>query len=144
MPDSVEATVSFRYETLADGIATREKIEHIILEPCFSNDELGISDSAVLHLDTFIPPMERTDESQNLVDIVLDEAKALDLPVVPIARGGGSDANHVSGSGVPSICGMGAPAHGIHTNEERIYLPMLFKRVGLLARTCHRVLTEQP
>jgi glutamate carboxypeptidase len=139
-----EATVSFRYETLADGIAMREKIEEIILEPTTRNDEQGVSDSAVYHVDTFIPPMERTDDSQKLVDIVLEEAKTLEQPVVAIARGGGSDANHVSGSGTPSICGMGAPAHGIHTNDEKIYLPMLFERVGLLARTCYRVLNEQP
>ncbi len=144
VPGEVEATVSFRYETLADGVATREKIEQIILEPTTRNLELGISDSAVYHVDTFIPPMERTEASQKLVDIVLEEAKALEQPVVAIARGGGSDANHVSGSGTPSICGMGAPAHGIHTDEEMIHLPMLFERVGLLARTCVRVLKETP
>jgi glutamate carboxypeptidase len=144
VPESVEATVSFRYETLADGLNTRARIEEIILEPILSNVDLGISDSAVYHEDTFIPPMERTDDSQKLVDIVMEEAKALGHPVVPIARGGGSDANHVSGSGVPSICGMGAPAQGIHTNDEKIYLPMLFERVGLLARTCYRILKEQP
>jgi len=70
--ESAEATVSFRYETLADGLALREKIESIILEPCTRNEELGISDSAVYHLDTFIPPMERTDDSQKLVDIVVE------------------------------------------------------------------------
>ncbi len=139
----VEATVSFRYETLADGVTTREKIEQIILEPTTHNEELGISDSAVYHVDTFIPPMERTDDSQKLVDIVLEEAKALEMPVVAIARGGGSDANHVSGSGTPSICGMGAPAQGIHTNDEKIYLPMLYERVGLLARACTRILKEE-
>jgi glutamate carboxypeptidase len=142
VPESVEATVSFRYETLADGLELRKQIEAIILEPVTQNEELGLSDSAVYHIDTFIPPMERTSDSKKLVDIVLDEAKALALPVVPIARGGGSDANHVSGSGTPTICGMGAPAQGIHTENEMIYFPTLLARVGLLARSCYRIITE--
>ncbi len=142
VPESVEATVSFRYETLADGLELRKQIEAIILEPVTQNEELGLSDSAVYHIDTFIPPMERTSDSKKLVDIVLDEAKALALPVVPIARGGGSDANHISGSGTPTICGMGAPAQGIHTENEMIYFPTLLARVGLLARSCYRIITE--
>lgn len=142
VPETVEATVSFRYSTLADGIATREAIEKIVLEPSIRNEALNLVDSAVYHLDTFIAPMERTAESQKLIDIVLQEAQSLGLPVVPIARGGGSDANHVSGGGIPCICGMGAPAEGIHTEQEKIYLPMLHERVILLARTLYQAFNQ--
>lgn len=144
VPESVEATVSFRYTTLADGIATREAVEKIILEPVIKNEEMGFEDSAVYHVDTFIPPMERTEASQKLIDIVLEEANVLGQPVVAIARGGGSDANHVSGSGTPSICGMGAPSEGIHTTDEKIHLPMMLERITLLARTVSRIVQEKP
>lgn len=144
VPGEVQGLVSFRYETKADGEAVKDAVIQILNDPVVRNDELGISDSSVYHVDTFIPPMERTPLSQKLVDIVLDEAKVLGQPVVPIARGGGSDANHVSGSGVPSICGMGAPAHAIHTHDEMIYLPMLFERVKLLTHTLYRIINERP
>ncbi|MEM6284907.1 MAG: M20/M25/M40 family metallo-hydrolase [Chloroflexota bacterium] len=140
----VECMVSFRYETQTDGDATKAAVIDIIETPCVHNEGLGISDRSEYEITTFIPPMERTDESQKLVDIVLEEAKLLGQPVVPIARGGGSDANHVSGSGTPAICGMGAPCQGLHTKDEIIHLPMLFERIGLLTRTLYRVIDEQP
>lgn len=144
VPGEAEATVSFRYETQADGIEVRSAIEKIISEPVVSNDELGIQETSVYHVDTFIPPMEHTDANQKLVDIVIKESKRLQQPVVPIMRRGGSDANHVSASGVPCICGMGAPAQDIHTKNEKIYLPMMFERVNLLAATLCRVTQERP
>lgn len=144
VPETVEATVSFRYKTLADGVTTREAIEQIILEPVIKNEALGIEDSAIYHVDTFIPPMERTETNGKMVEIVLEEAKALGHDVKAIARGGGSDANHVSGSGTPAICGMGAPAEDIHTVTERIHFPMMLERIPLLVRTVSRLITVQP
>jgi hypothetical protein len=35
---------------------------------------------------------------------------------------------------------MGAPAEGIHTAQERIYLPMLFERITLLTSTLYRLI----
>jgi len=140
----VVSTVSFRYETMEDGEATRQAIEEIIKESHVTNSDLDLTDSSTYEVVTFIPPMEKTDTSQGLVKIVLEEAEKLGHPVVPIARGGGSDANHVSGGGVPSICGMGAPAQDIHTTHEKIYLPMMLERIDLLARTLYRVTTESP
>jgi glutamate carboxypeptidase len=140
----VSGLISFRYVTQADGDTTRQAVIDILETPSVHNEALGITDTVTYEIDTFIPPMESTPTSQKMIDIVLEEAKVLEQPVVAIARGGGSDANHVSGSGTPSICGMGAPAHGIHTEEEMIYLPMLFERVTLLARSLYRIIAEKP
>jgi glutamate carboxypeptidase len=137
---SVEAQVSFRFERLADGEETKAAIESIIAEPQVCNPGLNLWDNANFHVDAFIPPMERTDANQKMVDIVLEEAKRLNHNVVPIARGGGSDANFVSAAGVPSICGMGAPTADIHTSVETIYLPMLYERIDLLTSTAYRLL----
>ncbi len=137
------ATVSFRYERMADGEATKAKIEEILQAEYIRNEEISVSDRVTeMVTEAFIPPMEKTDKNMKMVDIVLEEAKRLGHPVVPIARGGGSDANFVSKSGTPSICGMGAPAQGIHTTDEKIYLPMMFERIDLLASTIYR-LTEE-
>jgi len=134
------ATVSFRYERMIDGENTKAKIEDIIRATYTSNDALGIKDVvSEMVVEAFIPPMEQTEANMKMVAIVLDEAKRLGQPVVPIARGGGSDANYVSMSGVPSICGMGAPAQGIHTTLEKIYLPMLFERINLLTSLIYRL-----
>lgn len=136
---TAEALVSYRYLTQVDGEAIRKAVAEIISKSVVHNEGIDLWDSAKAEEIAFIPPMERTPENQKLVDVVLAEAQRLEQNVVPIARGGGSDANWVSASGTPSICGMGAPAEGIHTTEERIHLPMLFERIELLSATLHQL-----
>lgn len=140
---NASATVSFRYERMQDGEATKSEIETTIQDSYIQNSEMGVQDEVVdMVTEAFIPPMEQTDANMKMVDIVLEEAERLGQNVVPIARGGGSDANFVSQSGVPSICGMGAPAQGIHTTSEKIYLPMMLERINLLTSVIYR-LTEE-
>lgn len=116
--------MSWRYERMADGERIKDAVEEIFGRTYVTNPDLNLSDSVEYELNTFIPPMERSERNQKLIDIVLAESKRLGQNVVPIARGGGSDANFVSASGTPSICGMGAPAQGIHTSQEKIYFPV--------------------
>jgi len=136
------ATVSFRYERMTDGESTKAKIEDILRASYIRNDKIDVTDRLTeMETEAFIPPMEKTEANMKMVDIVLEEAKRLGQNVVPIARGGGSDANFVSQSGVPSICGMGAPAQGIHTTSEKIHLPMMLERINLLTSTIYRLTT---
>lgn len=138
-----EATVSFRFTTRVDGDETKAAIEDIIRRSYVHNPEQGLTDHAQMHTEAFIPPMERTPGNQFLVQIVLQEAGRLGHAVVPIARGGGSDANFISAAGTPAICGMGAPAEGIHTTSEKIHLPMLYARIELLAAALYRLTTAE-
>lgn len=136
----VKGTASFRFETQADGNRVKAAIEEILGTSYVTNEDLNLSDTATFETDAFIPPMEKNERNQHLVDIVLGEAERLGQNVVPIARGGGSDANFISASGTPAICGMGAPAEGIHTTDEKIYLPGLFNRIELLTATVYRLI----
>jgi len=142
VPGSVEATVSFRYLTMSDGEETKEKVEEIIKTPCVYNPDLDLWDHTEYTVEAYLPPMERSESNQYLIDKVMEQVERLGQNVVPIARGGGSDANYISASGTPSICGMGAPAQGIHTQQEKIYLPGLYDRVTLLASTLYSILSE--
>jgi glutamate carboxypeptidase len=139
VPGEAKGTASFRYERMVDGEKIKASIERILKDRYVHNAEFDQWDHATYQVDAFIPPMERSEKSQILVDTVLAEAKRLSQNVTPIARGGGSDANFVNAAGTPAICGMGAPAEGIHTTSERIYLPGLFDRVNLLASTLYRL-----
>ncbi len=81
------ATVSFRYERMIDGENTKSKIEDILQASYVSNDVLGIQDTvSEMVVEAFIPPMEQTEANMKMVAIVLEEAKRLGQPVVPIAR----------------------------------------------------------
>ncbi|MGB7337452.1 MAG: M20/M25/M40 family metallo-hydrolase [Phototrophicaceae bacterium] len=145
-PNTVSGTmtgsVSWRFEKLADGQRIQREIEAIFDKPYVTNADTGAQDSVEYDLDTFIPPMEQSERNQKLIDIVIGEAQRLQQNVVPIARGGGSDANWTSSSGTPSICGMGAPAQDIHTTNEKIYYPGVLDRIELLASSLYRLYTE--
>ena len=138
----VEATASFRFERLADGEEIRAAVEAIISERYVHNPDIDLWDSAEYVQEAFIPPMERSEANQRITQVVLQEAERLGHNVLAIARGGGSDANFISASGTPAICGMGAPTEGLHTTTEMIHLPMLFERIELLASTLYRLTTE--
>lgn len=143
VPGELQGTVSWRFEKMADGERLKAEIEKILSDTYVTNEEQGVSDTIEMELDVFIPPMESSEENQKVVDIVIAEAQRLEQNVVPIARGGGSDCNWISSSGTPSICGMGVPAQGIHTDQEKIYLPGLFDRIELLASTLYRIFEDK-
>ncbi len=135
VPGEAEAEISFRYLRMVDGEDTKAAAEKIIQDHYIHNPGIGRWDEVEMEVAAFIPPMEKSEHNQPLIDIVLENAAALQQNVVPIVRGGGSDANFISSTGTPTICGMGAPAQGIHTPHEKIHLPLLFQRIELLTRT---------
>jgi glutamate carboxypeptidase len=135
----VRSSVSWRFERLADGQRIQHAIEEILERTYIVNEEHGLQDSVEYEYDAFVPPMERTDENMKVVNIVLEEARRLGQNCVAIARGGGSDANFTSAAGTPSICGMGAPCEGLHTESETIYFPGLLDRIELLTSTLYRL-----
>lgn len=141
---SVDASVSFRYFTNEDGKATKAAIEEILSRQYIYNPEIDLWDSVEMNTVAFIPPMEKTPANLALADIVLEEAGKMNHNVVPLVRGGGSDANFISATGIPTICGMGAPVHGIHTQEEMIHFPMMMERIELLVRTISRLIENHP
>jgi glutamate carboxypeptidase len=138
--EACQAQVDYRFARQADADQTYQAIEQIVHAPKVYNPHLACYEQ-VTHFEQtiYLPPMEYTPQSHYLIETVLAEAERLGQTVVPINRGGGSDANYISGAGVPSICGMGAPAEGIHSQEERIHLPFLFRRLELLIGVVYRL-----
>lgn len=135
VPGEAHAEVSFRYLRMSDGEEIKAAAESIIRDRYIYNPEIDRWDDHKLEVAAFIPPMEKSERNDPLVELVLANAKILQQNVVPIVRGGGSDANFISSTGIPTICGMGAPAQGIHTVHEKIHLPLLYQRIELLTRT---------
>lgn len=137
------AAVNLRYWTTEDGENAVERVREIVHQQHEYNAVLDRYEAVKdFNLSVFLPPMEANERNQYMVDVVLEEAERLGQHVVPIERGGGSDANWISGTGVPTICGMGAPAEGIHTHDEKIHLPTLFQRLELMIATTYRILSE--
>jgi glutamate carboxypeptidase len=140
--EKAAAQVDYRFKTQADAEATYAAIRQIVHQARVHNPHLDLWEQVTQFEQTvYLPPMEASPANRMLVDLVLGEADRLGQKVLPISRGGGSDANYTSGGGVPSICGMGAPAENIHSPQERILLPMLFDRLELLIASTFRLAT---
>ncbi|MBZ0304709.1 MAG: M20/M25/M40 family metallo-hydrolase [Anaerolineae bacterium] len=137
-----EVAVDYRFVTQKDGREILEAIQQIV-EGCYLfNSHLSLNESVEnFSTSAYLPPMEKTN-NQELVALVMHHVQRLGLKMKPISRGGGSDANHISGSGVPAICGMGAPAEGIHTPQERILVPRMWESLELLISTVYSLTAQ--
>jgi len=83
-------------------------------------------------LESFTPPMERTEASARLFQRAKKIAAAMNLTLTEGKTGGGSDASIASSIGVPTIDGLGPDGDGIHAEHEHLILPSLIQRTALL------------
>ncbi len=77
------------------------------------------------------PPMERTEQNQQLWRIAQELGEGLDLALEQGTAGGGSDGNTTS-LFTATIDGLGAVGDGAHAHHEYIYLDLLPVRCALL------------
>jgi glutamate carboxypeptidase len=82
---------------------------------------------------TGFPPMEKTEATGRLVGQAVAIAGELGFEVKDAATGGASDANVVSGLGVPVLDGMGPVGGADHAPGEWLDLSSVVPRVTLLA-----------
>ncbi len=65
------------------------------------------------------PPMERTPETEALLQGLMDACHKYDLgTLTPVESGGGSDSCYTQMAGIPSICSMGAGGGKQHSADE--------------------------
>lgn len=110
---SATAVVDIRVQTEAE----MERVDAAL-------DAITVSDERVsIEIDHYWnrPPMDLTDPSRQLFDLVSGAAAELGHSLPQASAGGGSDANFVSALGIPVLCGMGAVGDGAHARNEFIY-----------------------
>lgn len=81
-----------------------------------------------------MPPMEKTEASQRLVDLAKLSASELGFSVSDTATGGGSDGAYASAVGTPVLDGLGPVGGGAHSDREYIELDSIVPRTAMLAR----------
>ena len=121
-PES-RAVIDVRVQTQADA----ERVEAAI------HGIESVTPGVSLVIDGHIgrPPMERTDQNQQLWRIAQELGEGLDLALEQGTAGGGSDGNTTS-LFTATIDGMGAVGDGAHAHHEYIYLDLLPVRCALL------------
>jgi len=78
-------------------------------------------------------PMERNDRNQGLYEVARAVSARLGYELSSTDSGGGSDANHISGIGVPVLDGLGPRGGNAHSPEEHLQIPSVVERTSLLA-----------
>lgn len=85
------------------------------------------------------PPMIFSDKAKELVYLIQDEAKKLDMNVGHVATGGGSDASFTAAMGIPTVDGLGPVGGKQHSNDEYLEIESLTERTWLFVRTLSRL-----
>lgn len=83
-------------------------------------------------IESFTPPMEKTEASTDLLLEVKKIASSLDMKLDTGKAGGGSDASIASSLGIPTLDGLGPDGEGIHADNEHLILSSLIERTALL------------
>ncbi len=78
-------------------------------------------------------PMEKLERSGRLVDHAVAICGRLGFPLRDAATGGASDANTISGMGVPTIDGLGPIGGNDHAPAEYLEVDSIVPRTVLLA-----------
>ncbi|WP_077247229.1 M20 family metallopeptidase [Pseudobacillus wudalianchiensis] len=86
------------------------------------------------------PPMERTEESKKLFNMIKETGKELGFTIHEVSTGGGSDAAFTAAKGIPTIDGIGPIGEFSHSEtEEYTDLNSLVDRTILLAKIIERL-----
>jgi glutamate carboxypeptidase len=91
------------------------------------------------YVESFTPPMEKTEVSMDLLSEVKKIASSLDLKLNAGKTGGGSDASIASSLGIPTLDGLGPDGEGIHAENEHLLLSSLIERTALLTEILIRL-----
>lgn len=79
------------------------------------------------------PPMERTDQVQELYDLARLVARSLEFDLGEAQVGGASDGNFLAAAGVPVLDGLGIDGDGAHASDEHILIDDIPRRGAMLA-----------
>lgn len=121
VPGRCEAEADFRVPDMDALQQLQQRIESLRT----ADADVGLQASLNLRR----PPMNKTAQTQALLETVLQlaEQAGLDIEEAPMT-GGASDANFTAALGIPSIDGLGADGDGAHTLHEHILVDTLVKR----------------
>lgn len=88
---------------------------------------------------SFRPAMEVSAKSEELMRLVENAGRAMDLPVIWGAVGGGSDACNTANLGVPSLDGFGPIGGNFHGDDEFLRLDSVMPRIQLVKNVLQRL-----
>ncbi|MET3575067.1 M20 family metallopeptidase [Bhargavaea ullalensis] len=127
-PEAV-AWVDIRTTKLSQADLLDRKIREICAVPDVEGTTITVEGS----IDR--PPMERTEGTARLVELIKGIGKDIGIDVTDTKTGGGGDASYTSAAGVPTIDGLGPVGGNAHRDDEYMEVATFVPRCRLLAET---------
>ena len=127
IPDSCSITLDIRALSAEDMELVKETVEEI------ANTSYISGTSCEITLLNTRPPMEKREETLELLDKLLKTCEKYQLgTLTPLEAGGGSDSCYTQAAGVTSICGLGASGGKQHTPGEFLNVSSIPLRTKIL------------
>jgi len=127
VPDQAWAEVDMRFVTVADGLALDQAFRQVANRSIIPGTYIEITGGIEKN------PMEKTDSSVFLVDLIRGVGKQLGLSFQDVQTGGTSDGNFISETGIPSMDGLGTIGGRDHSPDEYLEMDSIVSRTALLA-----------
>ena len=125
VPQTCSAHIDVRVQSISDADAIDRRFR--ALTPF--NPDVRLEVSGGLNR----PPFEKNAGVAALFERARGLARGLDIDLVGVATGGGSDGNFTAQT-VPTLDGLGVDGHGAHTLDEHLLVSSLVPRMRLLRR----------
>lgn len=133
IPDSAHVSFDIRYTSADEMNRIKAKLEEL-------SDNISVSGvTADVKIPSFSMPMTPSAATYKLIEALNTIAAELEIEISWADTGGASDANNISGAGVPVICGCGAVGGGMHSDKEFLELDSIEKRLNII----YKLLTEE-
>lgn len=126
---SAIAHVDIRISEMVQAAFLEEKIKEI----CATSEVPGTK--IIVEGEISRPPMEKTELTKELLQIIQEVGKEIGVSVSDTATGGGGDASFTAAKGVATVDGLGPVGGNAHSDSEYLEIPTLPERTLLLAKT---------
>ncbi len=136
VPAHCWSLIDVRYSRPEEGIILKNRIEEILSKPSLKGAKIDY------HLNMHRPPFIKRGEVQKLIDLYKDTAHSFGIEVEETSSGGVSDANTISGIGVPTIDGLGPVGANPHSPKEFIIKRSVVDRIKIFTVFMYRLIKQ--
>lgn len=133
MPDHAELTVDVRVGTKAEAEIVTEFFKKLPETNYIEGTSIKVSGGVDR------PPMEYTDKTMAMWNVLHEEESKLGIDSAYISTGGCSDGNWTAALGIPTIDGMGPVGENSHREDEYMELDSIVPMISIVASTCLRI-----
>lgn len=116
LPEELE-----RLRKMVQELENSVSVKGVTVETSFANETM---------------PMNPSEVTSELMEKMNCTAEEIGCQITWVDTGGVSDANHIAGLGIPTICGCGPVGGNMHSEKEFMEIDSIEERLNLIYQTC--------